>query len=91
MDTSKNQQAAKIIASNISGIPANTKMDCGTIGALKGMTKREGEALSMARYFVAQMGGKFSGSLPENWTDEERESVKIAEEIAAAAISISGK
>lgn len=91
MDTSKNQQAVQIIASKINSIPANTPMDFGTAGAMQGMTKREGEAFNMAKFFVTRMGGKFSGSLPENWTEEERESVKIAKEISTAAIAISGK
>lgn len=91
MDTSKNQQAAQMIASKINSIPANTLMDYGTVGALQGMTKREGEAFSLAKYFVTRMGGKFTGTLPENYTAEERESAKNAKEIAAAAIEITGK
>jgi hypothetical protein len=92
MDANKNEQASKIIAAQISKIAANQPMDYSTIGATKGMTKREGEAESMARYFVTKMYGvKFSGSLYENWTQEERDANEAVKSISAAAIAITGK
>lgn len=91
MDTSKKEQAIQIITSQISKISANTPMDYGTVGALRGETKRESAAFNMARLVVTRMGGQFTGTLPENYSDEERESVKVAKEIAAAAIAITGK
>lgn len=91
MDSQKMDMAAKIIAGQIAKIPANTPMAYGTVGAAQGMAEREGEAFSMAKYFVTQMGGKFSGSLPEKWSDEVRESVETAQRIAALAITEAGK
>lgn len=92
MDTNKKQQATQIIASKINEIPANTPMDYGTLGALNGMTKREGEATNMARYFVSKMENiKWSGHLYENMSEAERNACEIVKEIAAAAIVISGK
>lgn len=91
MDTSKKQQAIEMIAAQIANIPANIQMPFGTAGYQSRMTKREGEAASMAKYIVTRMGGKFSGALPENYTDEERESASLVKEIAASAIEKAGK
>ena len=91
MDTSMNQQAVEIISQQIASIPANTPMDHGTVGALKGQTKREGEAYGMALYFVKQMTGLSFGELPEDYTDEQKDAAQNAKEIAAAAIAKVGK
>jgi hypothetical protein len=91
-DTQKNQQAAKLIAAQIEKIPANTPMDHGTAGSLRGMTKREGEAENMARYFVTRMYKvQFTGDLYENWTADQRQANEVVKEIAAAAIAVTGK
>jgi hypothetical protein len=91
-DAQKNQQAAQAIASQIGKLPANAPMDHGTAGGLMGMTKREGEAENMARYFVTRMYKvQFAGDLYENWTAEQRQANEIVKAIAAAAIAVTGK
>jgi len=88
----KQTKATQIIAEQISKIIANKNMDMGTVGGQQGWTKRQSEARSMARYFVTRMYGvKFTGELYENWTAEQKKADILVEELAAAAIAITGK
>jgi len=72
-DETKKTQAVKIITAQISKLPADTPCDYGTVGALRKMTKREGEAENLARYFVENMYKvEFPVTLYETWTDEQK-------------------
>jgi hypothetical protein len=92
INPTKNAQAVEIITANISKLPANTPMDYGTVGALRGATKRESEAHSMALYFVQKLYGvKFTGNLPEDWTQAEKDAIEIVDTLTAQAIAKAGK
>ena len=92
MNEQKNQQATEIIAKEISKLPANTPMDHGTLGAYNKLTKREGQAESMALYFVTRMYKiEFPAKCIDEWTAEEKQWYEVVKQMAAAAIAITGK
>ena len=84
IDTQKNQQAVQIIAAEIAKIPANTMMDYGTLGReVYNSTKRQGEAKSMALYFVDRLYGKAN-------FDSTDDFVNLVDQIAKSAVEITG-
>jgi len=84
IDESKNKQASEIIAKQISSINENEIMDFGTLGHTNGLTKRQGEAMSMAKYFVKNI-------YRSEYSDDSYEFALIIKDIADAAIEICGK
>lgn len=88
----KNEQAAQIIAKQLEKIYANQLMEANSAGGQLGLTEREGKATSMAIYFVERLYGfKFAGSLPENYTQDEKDAHEIVQNIVAKSIEIIGK
>lgn len=87
LDETKNKQASQIIAQQIAKLPENTPMDNNTLGSTMGMTKREGEAHSMANYFVKRLYGLEIADKRED--DQER--IDIVKSIVNAALEITGK
>ena len=85
MDTETKNKAIAIIAAEITKQPANMIMDHGTLGNFLKVTKRQGEAQSMARYFVTRFLGK---AIDDDAKNAQNELVK---EISSAAVVISGK
>jgi hypothetical protein len=91
MDTNTKSQASKIVAAEIAKLPANTPMDHGTLGASQKLTKREGQAKSMALYFVKRMTGMTTFGDSDRRTPEQAAALADVDEIAAAAVEIAGK
>ena len=72
-DSAKHEQAIEIISKEIAKLPANELMEHGTHGGNQGYTKREGEARSMARWFIetvdkvkVDFGKAITPGTPEN-------------------------
>jgi len=89
IDPTKNAQAIEIIAAQIVKIPANTPMDYGTLGSIQGLTKRQGEARSMAQYFVGKLYG-WKDMTPET-TFDYAEKTAVLNDIINQAVAKVGK
>lgn len=95
-DQAKHEQAIGIIAKEIAKLPANELMEHGTHRGKQGYTKREGEARSMARWFIEHVD-KITVDFGKAITPETKENAILGEihaevaRMANAAIAVAGK